>query len=288
VKSIVSRAAEMNQRAVGLTDHGNMAGSVELYTECAKQGLLPFPGSELYFVPNTAQHKLDYRNKEVKASRFHLGVLAFSTVGYTNLVHLSTLSHRNHFHKPLTDFEMLAQLAEDGRTEGLAVTTGCFFGYAAQTLIKRGQAGVGGLPQGTGHLVPGLGVRGDPEPSHRTMTRSGAMSMSRTDWWRSGSPWSTLWSSPRTPTISDRKIVSDHESLKRLVSWGPDPDDAVFPGDGFHLADESWIQDHHREDHLERGLEGLGDLLSRHQLNIEVLDSYAYSIPRVSARPGSR
>ena len=144
VADIVAKAAEMNQRAVGLTDHGNMAGSVELYTECTRQGLLPFPGSELYFVPNTAQHKLDYRNKNVKASRNHLGVLAFTSQGYRNLVHLSTASHRNHFHKPLVDFEMLAQLAEDGRTDGLAVTTGCFFGYAIQTLIKHGERALSG------------------------------------------------------------------------------------------------------------------------------------------------
>ena len=29
-----------------------------------------------------------------------------------------------------------------------------------------------------------------------------------------------------------------HETLKRLVAFGNDPDDAVFPGDGFHLADD--------------------------------------------------
>src|SRR6187431_1069463 len=36
-----------------------------------------------------------------------------------------------------------------------------------------------------------------------------------------------------------------HESLKRLVSWSPDADEAVFPGDGFHMADDAWMKAHH-------------------------------------------
>ena len=34
---------------------------------------------------------------------------------------------------------MLAQLAEDGRTEGLAINTGCYFGYLAQTVLNQGE-----------------------------------------------------------------------------------------------------------------------------------------------------
>src|SRR3954469_6393192 len=90
VQDMVNEASRLGQRALGLTDHGNMAGSVELYQACMKAGIKPFPGSELYFVPDIAQHKRDYANKEVKASRYHLGVLAYSTVGYENLVNLST------------------------------------------------------------------------------------------------------------------------------------------------------------------------------------------------------
>lgn len=284
VESIVTRAAQMNQRAVGLTDHGNMAGSVELYTECMKKGLLPFPGSELYFVPNTAQHKQDYKNKEVKASRNHLGVLAFTTTGYTNLVHLSTASHRNHFHKPLVDFEMLAQLHEDGRTDGLAITTGCYFGYAAQTLIKHGERALDGYLKALDTWFPGSvyveiqnhHIEHDEEWGDERVADGLVEAADRL-----GLPV-VITQDSHYLRPEDRL---DHESLKRIVSWGDSPDDAVFPGDGFHLADESWIQDHHHADRLERGLEGLGDLLSRHQLNIEVLDAYAYSIPRVSLDP---
>ena len=138
VEEIVEVVSSMGQPGLALTDHGNMAGSVELYLACRKAGIKPFPGSELYFVPDTAQYKRDRANKEIKATMYHLGVVAYTTQGYEHLVRLSTLSHRNHFHKPLVDFEMLAQLAEDGRTEGLAVTTGCYFGYLQQSLLSPG------------------------------------------------------------------------------------------------------------------------------------------------------
>ena len=80
VKSMVAKAVALGQPALGLTDHGNMAGSVELYTECMKAGIKPFPGSELYFVPDIEQHKRDYANKHVKAQRYHLGVVAYDSL----------------------------------------------------------------------------------------------------------------------------------------------------------------------------------------------------------------
>ena len=37
VKEIVARVKEFGQQALALTDHGNMAGSVELYPECMRR-----------------------------------------------------------------------------------------------------------------------------------------------------------------------------------------------------------------------------------------------------------
>src|SRR5215831_4236154 len=106
VQQLVGKAASLGQPAIAITDHGNMAASVELYQACRRAGIAPFPGSELYMVPDTAQYRLDRANKQVKATMYHLGVVAFTTAGYTNLVHLSTASHKNHFHKPLVDYRM--------------------------------------------------------------------------------------------------------------------------------------------------------------------------------------
>jgi DNA polymerase-3 subunit alpha len=284
VEAIVDRVAELGQKALAITDHGNMAASVELYTECSKRGITPFPGSELYFVPDLNQYKADYKNRDKKAERYHLGVVAYTTEGYENLVNLSTLTHQNHFYKPTLDFSMLAQLAEDGRTAGLAVTTGCFFGYAVQQLITKG-------PQATMQYLACLNTW-FPDSVYVELQNH---NITHNEEWnddvvadamveladRMGLACVTTQDSHYVRE-SDRE---DHEALKRLVAFGPDPDDAVFPGDGFHLADDRWMRSHHGPDRFARGVEGLADLLARHRLRIPVLDSYSYSVPRVVNDP---
>lgn len=288
VADIVAKAAAQGQPAVGLTDHGNMAGSVELYQACMKHGIKPFPGSELYFVPDIEQHKRDYANKNIKASRYHLGVVAYSSEGYENLVRLSTTSHLQHFHKPLVDFATLAQLADDGHTAGLAVTTGCFFGYAAQTLIKDGEQAVERYLATLDSWFPGSVY---VELQNHNIVHDETGDEGHDDDWladsllgiadRMGLPCVITQDSH----YLEPEDKDDHESLKRLVAFGPEADDAVFPGDGFHLGDAAWIRDHHSGPRLTRGLEGLQDLLSRHSLRIPVLDSYSYSVPTVVSSP---
>lgn len=286
VKDMVAKAVSLRQQALALTDHGNMAGSVELYKECMKAGIAPFPGSELYFVPDIAQHKLDYKDKNKKASRFHMGVVAYTTEGYENLVNLSTLSHANHFHKPLLDFSLLAKLSEDGRTAGLAITSGCHFGYAQQMLIKHG-------PEATKQFLATLSAwfpgsvyvelqnhEIQHDEYHSDDTMADAM-MAIAD--EMGLPC-VITQDSHYVEEEDR---TSHESLKRLVAFGPEPDDAVFPGDGFHMVNDGWMRAHHPGNRFERGVEGLADLLSKHQLRIPVLDSYAYSVPAVVNDPQS-
>jgi DNA polymerase-3 subunit alpha len=284
VQAIVSKVAAMGQRAVGVQDHGNMAASVELYQACMKHGVTPFPGSEMYFVPDTAQYRADRANKNVKSQMFHMGVSAYTTRGYENLVNLSTLSHRNHHWKPLVDYQMLAQLAEDGRTEGLAINTGCYYGYLAQTLLHQGEGAARQFLYTLSEWFPDS-VYVEIQNHHITHdegTDDDALAdglVQLAD--GSGHPV-VITQDSHYLEPEDR---GDHEGLKRLVAFGPDPDDAVFPGDGFHVCDAQWIADRHSERRLARGVEGLEDLLGRHTLQIPVLDSYSYSVPEVVADP---
>lgn len=284
VEDLVARAAGLGQKAMGLTDHGNMAGAVELYQACAKHGIKPFPGTELYFVPDIAQHRADYASKDTKATRYHLGVVAYDAKGYENLVKLNTISHQQHFHKPLVDFTTLAQLAEDGCTEGLAVLTGCYFGYAAQTLVLDGEGPCEQFVATLAEWFPGS-----------TYVELQNHNIDHGDGWndniladallrvadRLGLPCITTQDSH----YLQPEDKADHESLKRLIAFGPESDDAVFPGDGFHFGTDRWIRDHHSDARYDRGIEGLDHLLARHGLSIPVLDSYSYSIPRVVSEP---
>ncbi len=48
IPALAARAAELQMPAVGLTDHGSMAGAVELYREAGKHGVKPILGCEVY------------------------------------------------------------------------------------------------------------------------------------------------------------------------------------------------------------------------------------------------
>ena len=284
VEQIVDEVVRLHQPAVALTDHGNMAGSVELYKAAKKAGIQPFPGSELYYVPDTDRHKQERARKDGnKASRYHLGVIATSEVGYRNLVRLSSLTHRNHFHKPLVDNAMLAQLHDDGRLEDLVVTTGCFFGFTQQLLITKGEQAAKDFLRTLATWFPQVYVE---MQNHNIDHGDGANDDKVADALMGiaddlGLP-AIVTQDSHYLSGSDQPL---HDDLKRLIAFGADPDEAVFPGDGFHVADGRWIAAHHHPARLARGLEGLGDLLGRGQLSIPVLDHYAYNVPRVVPDP---
>lgn len=283
VGDTVVQAVKLGYPALGLQDHGNMAASVQLYQACKKHGIAAFPGTEFYTVPSIEQHKLDYANKEKKASRYHLGITAYNTKGYENLVWLNTLAHSQHFHKPLLDYASLASAAESGRLEGLACNTGCFFSWTVQQLITNGE-------QAAKQFITTLDTW---FPGH-TYVEMQNHNIVHGDGWDDDVVADALLGIadqlglPAVVTQDSHYLHLEdkpaHETLKRLVAWGDQPDDAVFPGDGFHLADIAWMRAHHPK-RLERGCEGLSHLLSSHAVSIPVLDSYQYSVPQLVNSP---
>ena len=46
--ALAARAAELEMPAVALTDHGSLAGSVDLYKAARDQGIKPIVGCEVY------------------------------------------------------------------------------------------------------------------------------------------------------------------------------------------------------------------------------------------------
>src|SRR5438309_2730440 len=116
IDALAARAAEFDQPALGLTDHGVMNGSVELYTACKKHGIKPIQGCEVYMV---GDHSL---RAPGKLDRFHLTLLAADAVGYRNLVKLSSTGFLDGYQRGKPSVDM-AQLAAHG--EGVIALTGC-------------------------------------------------------------------------------------------------------------------------------------------------------------------
>lgn len=139
-KSVIDRAVELNYPAIGFTDHGTMGGIAQGYKAASKAGIGFLPGVEAYIAIDRMVSR---------PATMHLGMLATTEKGYRNLVALNNTAQRNFKYKPVLDLADLAQAAEDGRTEGIAVMTGCWFGLAATLL--RGQA-----PQAVRNIIAAL------------------------------------------------------------------------------------------------------------------------------------
>ena len=52
IPELVSRAKELGQTSLAITDHGTMGGIVPFYDECHRQGIKPIIGCEVYVAPD--------------------------------------------------------------------------------------------------------------------------------------------------------------------------------------------------------------------------------------------
>jgi DNA polymerase III subunit alpha len=125
IDALAARAAAFDQPALGLTDHGVMNGSVELFKACRKHGIRPLLGCEVYVVD-------DRHFRDGRVERNHLTLLAENHVGYQNLVKLSSTGFLEGLHrgKPGVDLELMAQ-----HSEGVIVLTGCLASRFCQRLV---------------------------------------------------------------------------------------------------------------------------------------------------------
>jgi len=207
--------------------------------------VLPFPGTELYVVRDRA---------DKHAKRHHMCVVAFTTQGYENLVRINTLAHTNFHHKPLIDHADLSALADQGLLRGIAATSGCFFSLTSQAMVNGDVAQVQSLVASYDKWFDKFYV----ELQNHNIMHEGYSDDSLAD---------ALWGVAQhlgVPVVitQDAHYCAEtdkptHDALKRLVAFGSDADDAVFPGDGFHLADEAWFVQHHHDSRLSAGREGL-------------------------------
>jgi DNA polymerase III subunit alpha len=121
IPALAARAAELEMPAVGLTDHGSLAGAVALYKETAKHGVKPLLGCEVYVADDRRAQQKGYA---------HLTLLAENNTGYANLIKLSSLGYlEGYYYKPRVDWELLGQYSN-----GLIALSGCLSGRVCKAL----------------------------------------------------------------------------------------------------------------------------------------------------------
>src|SRR5712691_6438845 len=121
IPKLAERAAELGMPAVALTDHGSLAGAVELYREAGKLGVKPVIGCEVYVADDRRAQQKGYA---------HLTVLAETNEGYGNLIKLSSLGYlEGYYYKPRVDWELLERHAS-----GLIALSGCLSGRVCKAL----------------------------------------------------------------------------------------------------------------------------------------------------------
>jgi DNA polymerase-3 subunit alpha len=125
IDKLAARAAEFGQPALGLTDHGVMNGSVELFKACKKHDVKPILGLEAYFVD-------DRTVREGRIERNHLTLLAADDEGFRNLTKLSSAGFLEGLHrgKPGVDMELLERYGK-----GVIALSGCLASRAARRIV---------------------------------------------------------------------------------------------------------------------------------------------------------
>jgi DNA polymerase III subunit alpha len=141
VEEMVAAAKADGQRAIAITDHGNLYGVIDFYEACRRQGVTPIIGLEAYMAANSRfdrparRGKIDDTGGDSEGGQklyHHLTLLAMSNEGYKNLRELSSKAFlEGYYYKPRLDWELLERYAP-----GLVATSGCLGGVVLQALLQ--------------------------------------------------------------------------------------------------------------------------------------------------------
>jgi DNA polymerase III subunit alpha len=143
IAPMLTEAMRLEMPAIGMTDHGNMFGASEFYTEATAAGIKPIIGVEAYIAPGSRfdGRRILWGDPSQKAddvsgsgSYTHLTMVAENAAGLRNLFKLSSLaSFEGQLGKwSRMDAELIAEHAE-----GIIATTGCPSGEV-QTRLRLG------------------------------------------------------------------------------------------------------------------------------------------------------
>ncbi|OGR47522.1 MAG: DNA polymerase III subunit alpha [Elusimicrobia bacterium GWA2_66_18] len=119
--------AASGAKGFAVTDHGNMYGAVEFYSNAKAVGLKAIIGCEMYISKGTRFDR-GHSQKE----NCHLTILAKNYEGYQNLMELCSIAFKEgYYYDPRIDKEVLAK-----RSKGLVVLSGCLKSELNQSILS--------------------------------------------------------------------------------------------------------------------------------------------------------
>ncbi len=135
IERLCDRAKELGMPAVAMTDHGNLFGAIEFYSQASKRGLKAILGCEVYIQSDGS--RFDKKFRKGHEPYHHLILLAQNLEGYRNLCRLITAGHLEGFYyKPRIDKEILKE-----NSRGLIALSGCLSGEMAEAALREGIVG---------------------------------------------------------------------------------------------------------------------------------------------------
>jgi DNA polymerase III subunit alpha len=128
IQLMVKRAKELEMKAIAITDHGNMYGTIQFYKSCMAEGIKPIIGSEIYIAKRSRFDK----EAGIDSDSNHLILLAKNLTGYKNLMKIISLANlEGYYYKPRTDLDLLKEYSE-----GLVCLSACLNGFVSEPLMK--------------------------------------------------------------------------------------------------------------------------------------------------------
>src|SRR5213595_3486726 len=126
IPELLDRVQALGMDSLAITDHGNLHGAWQFYSEARARKLRPILGFEAYLAFGD-RHKRERPPPEAPGAYSHLVLLARNRTGYQNLVKLSSIGFLEGFYRrPRIDRQVLEQYSD-----GLIGLAACLSGEIA-------------------------------------------------------------------------------------------------------------------------------------------------------------
>ncbi len=123
---VFDRVQALGQKALAITDHGNMFATLNFSKLARSKGIKPIVGCELYVVE-------DLKNKSPSSGKpDHLVLLAKNRQGYKNIILLDSIAYVDGFYsRPRCDYKTILE-----HTEGVICLSACLAGKLPRLLLQ--------------------------------------------------------------------------------------------------------------------------------------------------------